>query len=103
MSTGSVSDQRFLWKTGITRWKKLNDAFVAALTLAACPKNFAFGGGAVLSFGIARMEWAAGELPRMQSWVGEIRSGGTLLTVTLMLYGEAALAVTCSHLPSEFG
>ena len=49
------------------------------------------------------MEVAAERLPRMQSCVVEIRSEGTVLTVTLMLYGEAALTVTCSHLTSEFG
>jgi hypothetical protein len=35
------------------------------------------------------------QLPQMQSWVGEIRSKGTLITVTLMMYGETALAVAC--------
>ena len=79
--------------------EELNDAFVAPLTLAACSKSFAFVGGAVLSVGIAKIEVAAERLPRMQSWVGEIRSGRTVLTVTLMLYGEAALAVTCRHPP----
>ena len=57
----------------------------------------------MLSFGIARMEVAAERLPRMQSCVVEIRSEGTVLTVTLMLYGEAALAVNCRHLLSELG
>ena len=52
----------------------------------------------MLSFGIARIEAAAERLPRMQSSVVEIRSEGTVLTVTLMLFGEAALAVTCRHL-----
>ena len=57
----------------------------------------------MLSFGMARMEAASERLPRMQSWVGEVRSGGAVLTVTVVLYGEAALTVTCSHLTSEFG
>jgi len=49
------------------------------------------------------MEVAAERLPRIQSCVVEIRSEGTVLTVTLMLYGEAALAVNCRHLLSELG
>jgi hypothetical protein len=40
-------------------------------------------------------------LPQRQSWVGEVKYLGAILTVTLMLYGEAALAVTCRHLLSE--
>src|SRR5215831_11627357 len=28
-----------LWNSGITLWKKLNDAVVAPLTLAVCPKK----------------------------------------------------------------
>jgi hypothetical protein len=53
------------------------------------------------SFGIAQIgvnpEW----LPQRQSWVGEVRSDGPALTVTLMLYGEAALTVACTHLLPE--
>lgn len=60
-------------------------------------------GGAVLSFGIARMGVAAEALPQRQLWVGEAKYLGAILTVTLMLYGEAALAVTCRHLLSELG
>jgi hypothetical protein len=57
----------------------------------------------VISFGSARIGAAAEGLPKMQSWVGEIRSGGAILTVTLMLYGEAGLTVACRHLQSELG
>ena len=53
------------------------------------------------SFGIARMgvnpEW----LPQRQSWVGEVRFDSAICTVTLMLYGEAALTVACTHLLPE--
>jgi hypothetical protein len=52
-------------------------------------------GEAMLSFGSARMGSAEEQLPQMQSWVGEIKSKGTLITVTLMMYGETALAVAC--------
>jgi len=55
----------------------------------------------MLSFEMARM-WASGEqVPQRQSWVGELRSQGATITVTLMLYGEAALTVACRHLLSE--
>jgi len=58
----------------------------------------------VLSFGITKMMGAAAEeLAQKQWWVGKIKSRGALLTVTLMLFGEAALTVTCRHLLSELG
>ena len=41
---------------------------------------------------------AALRLPRMQSWVGEVRSDNAICAVTLMLYGEAALSVVCTFL-----
>jgi hypothetical protein len=57
----------------------------------------------MLSFEMARM-WAPGEqAPQRQSWVGELRSQGATITVTLMLYGEAALTVACRHHLSELG
>ena len=37
-------------------------------------------------------------VPRMQSWVGEVRSDNAICAVTLMLYGEAALSVVCTFL-----
>jgi hypothetical protein len=46
---------------------------------------------------------AAEGLPRMQSWVGELRSRNGLITVTVVLYGGAGLTVTCRHLLSELG
>ena len=57
----------------------------------------------MLSFGSARMGAATEQLPRRQSWVGELRSRGAILTVTVTLYGEAGLAVACKHLLSELG
>jgi hypothetical protein len=42
-------------------------------------------------------------LPRRQSWVGELRSRGMIINVTLTIYGEAALVVACRHLLSELG
>ena len=55
----------------------------------------------MLSFEMARM-WAPGEqVPQRQSWVGELRSQGATITVTVMLYGEAVLTVACRHLLSE--
>jgi hypothetical protein len=57
----------------------------------------------MLSFGIAKMFVPAERLPQKQSWVGELRSRGALITVTLVLYGEAALTVVSSHLLSELG
>ena len=58
----------------------------------------------MLSFGIARMMGAAAEgLSQRKWWVGELKSRGAILTVTLMLFGEAALTVTCRHLLSELG
>jgi hypothetical protein len=42
-------------------------------------------------------------LPQRQSWVGELRSRGAILTVTLILYGEAVLTVACSHFQPELG
>jgi hypothetical protein len=55
----------------------------------------------VFSFGSASMAAAAQWLPRRQSWVGELRSRGMIITVTLMLYGEGGLTVACRHLLSE--
>jgi hypothetical protein len=58
----------------------------------------------VLSFGITKMMGAAAEgLSQRQWWIGEVKSRGALLTVKLMLFGEAALTVTCRHLLSELG
>jgi hypothetical protein len=57
----------------------------------------------MLSFGIAKMFVPAERLPQKQSWVGELRSRGMIITVTLMLYGEAGLTVACTHLLSELG
>jgi hypothetical protein len=57
----------------------------------------------MLSFGIARMYAAAERLPQRQSWVGQLRSRGMIITVTLTLYGEAGLTVACTHLLSELG
>jgi len=57
----------------------------------------------VLSFGIARMWVDPERLPRRQFWVGELRSRGAILTVTLTLFGEAGLTVACNHLLSELG
>src|SRR5262249_39304510 len=87
------------WRWPLRFLEELNDAFVVPLTLAACSKSFAFRGGAVLSFGIARIEATEGRLPRMQSWGGQVGSWGVILTVSVMVYGEAALAVTCRHPP----
>ena len=53
------------------------------------------------SFGIARMEVNPEWLPQRQSWVGEVRFDSAICTVTLMLYGEAALTVACTHLLPE--
>ena len=47
----------------------------------------------------AAAEW----LPQKQSWVGELRSRGMIITVTLTLFGEAGLTVACNHLLSELG
>jgi hypothetical protein len=49
------------------------------------------------------MGTAAERLPQRQSWVGELRSRGMIITVTLTLYGEAGLTVACTHLLSELG
>ena len=46
---------------------------------------------------------AAQWLPGRQSWVGELESRGLIITVTLMLHGEAGLTVACRHLLSELG
>jgi len=43
------------------------------------------------SFGIAQIGVDPQRLPQRQSWVGEVRSDSAVCTVTLMLYGEAAL------------
>jgi hypothetical protein len=60
--------------------------------------------GVVVRFGIvsraatSRLCVPPGPLvPRMQSWVGEVRFDHAICAVTLMLYGEAALTVVCSH------
>ena len=50
------------------------------------------------SFGIAQIGVDPQQLPQRQSWVGEVRSDSAVCTVTLMLYGEAALTVACTHL-----
>ena len=57
----------------------------------------------MFSFGRVSMGAAAQWLPGRQSWVGELRSRGMIITVTLMLYGEAGLTVACRHLLSELG
>jgi hypothetical protein len=57
----------------------------------------------MLSFGIAKMFVPAERLPQKQTWVGLLRSRGALITVTFVLYGEAALTVVSSHLLSELG
>ena len=53
------------------------------------------------SFGIAQIGVDPQRLPQRQSWVGEVRSDSAVCTVTLMLYGEAALTVACTHLLPE--
>jgi hypothetical protein len=40
-------------------------------------------------------------LPQRQFWVGKLTYRGALLTVTLTLFGEAALSVVCTHLLPE--
>jgi hypothetical protein len=80
------------------------DAFVAPFSLALCNclkklPHFACGGGAMnppISIGIVRMCPAKG---RLQCWVGKVRSDRAAVTVTLMLYGEAALSVVCTLFP----
>jgi hypothetical protein len=57
----------------------------------------------VFSFGKASMGAAAEWLLQKQSWVGELRSRGMIITVTLTLYGEAGITVACKHLLSELG
>ena len=37
-------------------------------------------------------------VPRMQSWVGEVRFDTAICAVTLALYSEAALTVVCTEL-----
>ena len=46
-----------------------------------------------LDIEIARMYVLLDPLPRAQSWVGEVGYRNAAITVTLMLYGEAALSV----------
>jgi hypothetical protein len=46
------------------------------------------------SFGIVRMGPATGQL---QFSVAKVRSDRGAFTVSLMLYGEAALSVVCAH------
>jgi hypothetical protein len=88
--------------------EKLFDAFIAPLTLAAyrsLVKTSQLGaciGGSVdlpFSFGMVRMSASPEQLPRSRFWVGEVRSGGAMFTVTLMLFGEAVLTVVCTHFP----
>jgi hypothetical protein len=50
------------------------------------------------SFGIAQIGVDPERLPQRQSWVGEVRSDSGICTVTLMLHGEAALTVACTHI-----
>ena len=50
------------------------------------------------SFGVAQIGVNPEGLPQRQSWVGEVRFDSAVCTVTLMLYGEAALTVACTHL-----
>jgi hypothetical protein len=57
----------------------------------------------MVSFGSATIGATAEQLPPMHWWVGKMRSGGNALIVTLMLYGEAALVVTCRDLLSGLG
>ena len=57
----------------------------------------------MFSFGIVRIGVASDWLPQRQSWVGKLKSRNGLLTVTVMLYGGAALTVACQHLLSELG
>jgi hypothetical protein len=57
----------------------------------------------MVSFGSASVGTTAEQLPHLHWWVGKMSSGGIKLIVTLMLYGEAALVVTCRHLLSELG
>jgi hypothetical protein len=51
----------------------------------------------VVGFGMVSRA-AALRLPRMQSWVGEVRFDDAICAVTLMLYGGAALTVVCTEL-----
>jgi hypothetical protein len=55
----------------------------------------------VRSFRIARMGVDQEPLPQRQFWVGKLTYRGALLTVTLTLFGEAALSVVCTHLLPE--
>ena len=56
----------------------------------------------MLRVGIARMAAMSERLPRMQWWVGEVRSGSAVFTVTLMLYGDAALTVVSLDWPPSY-
>ena len=57
----------------------------------------------MVSFGSATIGATAEQLPPMHWWVGKMGSRGNALIVTLMLYGEAALVVTCRDLLSGLG
>jgi hypothetical protein len=49
------------------------------------------------------MSIVAERLSQRQSWVGELKSPGMIITVTLVLYGEAAVSLACNFLMSEYG
>jgi hypothetical protein len=54
-----------------------------------------------LDIEIARLCLLSDQLPRAQSWVGKGScSDGAAFTVTLMLYGEAALSVVRTQFPA---
>ena len=57
----------------------------------------------MVSFGSATIGATAEQLPPMHWWVGKMSSGGVKLILTIMLYGEAALVVTCRDLLSGLG
>ena len=57
----------------------------------------------MVSFGSARIGVAAEWLRRRQSWVGKLESRNGLVIVAVVLYGGAALTVTCQRLLSELG
>jgi len=53
-----------------------------------------------LDIEIARLYELSDPLPRVQSWVGEVRYSNAAIIVTLVLYGEAMLSVVRSEFPS---
>ena len=57
----------------------------------------------MVSFGSASVGTIAKQLPHMHWWVGKMSSRGIKLILTIMLYGEAALVVTCRDLLSGLG